>query len=97
MNNNIYYQAAKFYVWTYTTGGIDATECWRKSVKVEKTSKSNEISGQQFCGLRYFGFVGSAFNCTCMGRFDTSGTSKNDNFPKVLVGHGVKKYGIEIF
>ena len=27
----------------------------------------------------------------CMGRFDTSGTSKNDNFPKVLVGHGVKK------
>ena len=32
-----------------------------------------------------------------MGRFDTSGTSKNDNFPKVLVGHGVKKYGIEIF
>ena len=37
------------------------------------------------------------FNCTCMGRFDTSGTSKNDNFPKVLVGHGVKKYGIKIF
>ena len=37
------------------------------------------------------------FNCTCMGRFDTSGTSKNDNSPKVLVGHGVKKYGIEIF
>ena len=36
-------------------------------------------------------------NCTCMGRFDTSGTSKNDNFPKVLVGHGVKKYGIKIF
>ena len=33
----------------------------------------------------------------CMGRFDTSGTSKNDNSPKVLVGHGVKKYGIEIF
>ena len=32
-----------------------------------------------------------------MGQFDTSGTSKNDNFPKVLVGHGVKKYGIEIF
>ena len=32
-----------------------------------------------------------------MGRFDTSGTSKNDNFPKVLVGHGVKKYGIKIF
>ena len=61
LNNDIYYQDAKFYVWTYTTGGIDATECWRKSVKVEKTSKSNEISGQQFCGLRYFGFVGSAF------------------------------------
>ena len=37
------------------------------------------------------------FNCTCMGRFDTSGTSKNDNLLKVLVGHGVKKYGIEIF
>ena len=36
-------------------------------------------------------------NCTCIGRFDTSGTSKNDNFPKVLVGHGVKKYGIKIF
>ena len=36
-------------------------------------------------------------NCTCMGGFDTSGTSKNDNSPKVLVGHGVKKYGIEIF
>ena len=36
-------------------------------------------------------------NCTCMGRFDASGTSKNDNSPKVLVGHGVKKYGIEIF
>ena len=36
-------------------------------------------------------------NCTCMGRFDTSGTSKNDNLLKVLVGHGVKKYGIEIF
>ena len=33
----------------------------------------------------------------CMGRFDISGTSKNDNFPKVLVGYGVKKYGIEIF
>ena len=32
-----------------------------------------------------------------MGRFDTSGTSKNDNSPKVLVGHEVKKYGIEIF
>ena len=37
------------------------------------------------------------FNCTCMGWFDTSGTSKNDNFPKVLVGHGVKKFSIEIF
>ena len=37
------------------------------------------------------------FNCTCMGRFDASGTSKNDNLLKVLVGHGVKKYGIEIF
>ena len=37
------------------------------------------------------------FNCTCMGRFDTSGTSKNDNLLKVLVGHGVKKYGIETF
>ena len=36
-------------------------------------------------------------NCTCMGRFDTSGTSKNDNSPKVLVGHGVKKYDIKIF
>ena len=36
-------------------------------------------------------------NCTSMGGFDTSGTSKNDNSPKVLVGHGVKKYGIEIF
>ena len=36
-------------------------------------------------------------NCTCMGRFDVSGTSKNDNLLKVLVGHGVKKYGIEIF
>ena len=36
-------------------------------------------------------------NCTCMGRFDTSGTSKNDNSPKLLVGHGVKKYGIKIF
>ena len=33
----------------------------------------------------------------CMGRFDTSGTSKNDTPLKVLVGHGVKKYGIEIF
>ena len=32
-----------------------------------------------------------------MGRFDASGTSKNDNLLKVLVGHGVKKYGIEIF
>ena len=37
------------------------------------------------------------FNCTCMGRFDASGTSKNDNLLKVLVGHGVKKYGIRIF
>ena len=37
------------------------------------------------------------FNCSCMGRFDASGTSKNDNLLKVLVGHGVKKYGIEIF
>ena len=36
-------------------------------------------------------------NCTCMGRFDASGTSKNDTPLKVLVGHGVKKYGIEIF
>ena len=33
----------------------------------------------------------------CMGRFDASGTSKNDNLLKVLVGHGVKKYSIEIF
>ena len=33
----------------------------------------------------------------CMGQFDASGTSKNDNSPKVLVGHGVKKYGIKIF
>ena len=32
-----------------------------------------------------------------MGRFDASGTSKNDNSPKVLVGHGVKKCSIEIF
>ena len=29
------------------------------------------------------------FNCKCMSRFDTSGTSKNDNSPKVLVGHGL--------
>ena len=36
-------------------------------------------------------------NCKCMSRFDTSGTSKNDNLLKVLVGHGVKKYGIKIF
>ena len=36
-------------------------------------------------------------NCTCMGRFDASGTSKNDNPLKVLVDHGVKKYSIEIF
>ena len=29
-------------------------------------------------------FMGDeSLNCTCMGRFDTSGTSKNDNFPKV--------------
>ena len=28
--------------------------------------------------------------------FDTSGISKNDNSPKVLVGHGVRKCGIEI-
>ena len=34
------------------------------------------------------------FNCKCMSRFDTSGTSKNDNSPKVLVGLGVKKYSI---
>ena len=33
----------------------------------------------------------------CMSRFDTTGTSKNDNFPKVLVDHGVKKYSIKIF
>ena len=38
----------------------------------------------------------SELNCRCMSRFDTSGTSKNDNSPKVLVGHGLKKYGIEI-
>ena len=44
-----------------------------------------------------FCFQNLDFNCTCMGRFDTSGTSKNDNSPKVLVGHGVKKYGIENF
>ena len=35
-------------------------------------------------------------NCRCTSRFDTSGTSKNDNSPKVLVGHGLKKYRIEI-
>ena len=32
-----------------------------------------------------------------MGRFDASGTSKNDNPLKVLVGHGVNKYSIKIF
>ena len=36
-------------------------------------------------------------NCTCMGGFDTSGTSKNDNSPKDLVGHGVRKCGAEIW
>ena len=39
--------------------------------------------------------VEKIINCRCMSRFDTYGTSKNDNFPKVLVGHGLKKYGIK--
>ena len=39
------------------------------------------------------GITYQSFNCTCMGQFDASGTSKNDNSPKVLVGHEVKKYG----
>ena len=58
--------------------------------------------------LRNFGFrfpwvqgclieLNMRFNCMCMGRFDASGTSKNDNPLKVLVGHGVNKYSIEIF
>ena len=57
--------------------------------------KTTYIKGQnrQFFEKNY----SMGLNCTCMGRFDTSGTSKNDNFPKVLVGHGVKKYSIEIF
>ena len=45
-------------VWTYTTGGTNIKQCYRKSIKVEKNSKSDKISGQQFCGLRYFGFAG---------------------------------------
>ena len=45
-------------VWSYATGGFSAKKCWRKSKKEGKTSKSDRISGQQFCGLRYFGFVG---------------------------------------
>ena len=30
-----------------------------------------------------------------MSRFDASGTTKNDNSPKVLVGYGLKKYSIK--
>ena len=47
--------------------------------------------------LALFGVLisGNVLNCRCMSRFDTYGTSKNDNFPKVLVGHGLKKYGIK--
>ena len=45
----------------------------------------------------YFEWSFWIINCMCMGRFDASGTSKNDNLLKVLVGHGVKKYGIRIF
>ena len=49
-------------VWSYATGGFDAKKCWRKSIKDENTSTSDGISGQQFCGLRYFGFVGLTIN-----------------------------------
>ena len=46
-------------VWTYATGGDLAKKCWRKSIKDGiQTSKSDRVSGQQFCGLRYFGFAG---------------------------------------
>ena len=33
----------------------------------------------------------------CMGRFDASGTSKNDNSSKVLVGYGVKNMASKFF
>ena len=46
-------------LWEYKTS---AKKCWRKSIKDENTSTSDGISGQQFCGLRYFGFVGLTIN-----------------------------------
>ena len=46
-------------VWTYCTGGSFAKRCFRKSMKYGIiTSKPDRISGQQFCGLRNFGFAG---------------------------------------
>ena len=53
---------------------------------------------KQFCqltGWNLKNYSVNFINCRCMSRFDTYGTSKNDNFPKVLVGHGLKKYGIK--
>ena len=45
-------------VWSYGSGGPGQNKCWRKSLNPGKSSTSDRISGQQFCGPRYFGFVG---------------------------------------
>ena len=43
-------------VWTYATGS--SRKCWRKSQKVKREAQSYRTSGQKFCGLRHFGFLG---------------------------------------
>ena len=63
--------------------------------RIDKSLEMNFVGKYGFISF-YSDFL-KCINCTCMGRFDASGTSKYDNPLKVLVGHGVKKYGIEIF
>ena len=43
-------------VWEYATGS--SKKCWRKSQKVKREADSYRTSGQKFCGLRHFGFLG---------------------------------------
>ena len=45
-------------VWTYATGGTYSKRCWRKSQKVKHEAQSYRTSGQKFCGLKTFGFLG---------------------------------------
>ena len=42
-------------VWTFE---ISSRRCWRKSRKVERKADSDKKSGQKFCGVRNFGFLG---------------------------------------